>query len=47
MWTGKILADEQTVEFYKIQEKDFVVCMVKKVPSIDQVFCANYFLSLV
>lgn len=28
------MQDDQTVESYKIQEKDFVVCMVKKVSSL-------------
>jgi hypothetical protein len=28
---GKILQDEKTLEFYKIEEKGFIVCMVSKV----------------
>ena len=30
-FTGKILQDQNTVEFYKIEEKGFIVCMVSKV----------------
>lgn len=30
-WTGKILADTNTVESYKIEEKGFIVCMISKV----------------
>jgi len=28
---GKILTDDKTVEFYKIEEKGFIVCMLSKV----------------
>ena len=29
--TGKVLADANTVESYKIEEKGFIVCMISKV----------------
>lgn len=38
MQIGKILQDDKTVEFYNIQEKDFLVCLPAKVRKTTPVF---------